>query len=87
MLDPIEICKNSPVDSSSFGWGGILLIILLIIILNIILIYCYKRIVNKSLESSIEDKIQTQTIFSLGQYKVFQDEGPQKKVLVKNEDY
>jgi hypothetical protein len=86
MTDPAEICLNTQPEAA-MGWGTIFFIIFLIILVNIVFIYCYKRIVNRSLESSIEDKIQTQTIFSLGQYKVFQDAEPQKKVLVKNEDY
>jgi cbb3-type cytochrome oxidase subunit 3 len=85
MKDPAPVCLNTPVEAG-MGWGTIFFIILFIIIVNIVFIYCYKRIVNRSLETSIEDKIQTQTIFSLGQYKVFQDAEPSKKVLVRNED-
>lgn len=86
MSNPADICLNSPAPEVGMGWGTIFFIIVLIILVNIVFIYCYKRIVNRSLESSIEDKIQTQTIFSIGQYKMFTDAEPSKKVLVRNED-
>jgi len=47
----------------------------------VILLLCYRRIVNKSLEASLNEKIQSQTIFSLGQYQVFKDENTGRKSI------
>ena len=82
--DPI--CKmNKNIDSSSaqanFGFGSIFLIIVVITAIMIILLMCYRRIVNKSLEASLNEKIQSQTIFSLGQYQVFKDENTGRKSI------
>ena len=48
----------------------------------LIVLYCYRRVVNKQLEQSLNEKIQTQTIFSLGQYQVFKDDTGKKSVDV-----
>jgi hypothetical protein len=66
-------------DESGIGFGGILLIIVCIALAMIVLLICYKRIVNKSLEASLNEKIQTQTIHSLGQYQVFKDDSTGRK--------
>ena len=39
----------------------------------------YRRYINRKLDNSLDTKIQTQTIFSLGQYQVFQDSKVPKK--------
>jgi hypothetical protein len=49
------------------------LIIFSICLVTVIAIICYKRIVNKTLETSLNEKIQKQTAFSLGQYREFKD--------------
>lgn len=82
--DPI--CKtNKNSESSSghagLGFGSILLIIVVITAIMIVLLLCYRRIVNKSLEASLNEKIQSQTIFSLGQYQVFKDENTGRKSI------
>ena len=48
----------------------------------LVVLYCYRRVVNKQLEQSLNEKIQTQTIFSLGQYQVFKDDTGKKSVDV-----
>jgi len=63
------------------GFGSILLIIVVITAIMIILLICYRRIVNKSLEASLNEKIQSQTIFCLGQYQVFKDENTGRKSI------
>lgn len=82
--DPIckmnKIVENSYVHAS-LGFGYIFLIIVVITAIMIILLMCYRRIVNKSLEASLNEKIQSQTIFSLGQYQVFKDENTGRKSI------
>lgn len=48
----------------------------------LVVLYCYRRVVNRQLEQSLNEKIQTQTIFSLGQYQVFKDDTGRKSVDV-----
>jgi hypothetical protein len=47
----------------------------------IFILLCYRRIVNKSLEASLNEKIQSQTIHSLGQYQVFKDENTGRRSI------
>lgn len=68
-------------DEGGLGIGYVLLIIILIVFAMIVLLVCYKRIVNKSLEESFNEKIRSQTIHSLGQYTTFQDDKPGKKAI------
>ncbi len=81
--DPI--CRNKTNENqashSGLGFGSILLIIIVISSIMVILLLCYRRIVNKSLEASLNEKIQSQTIFSLGQYQVFKDENTGRKSI------
>lgn len=82
-IDDDSICATpKPEDLSSdsgIGAGGILIIIIVTIVAMVVLLICYRRIVNKSLEMSLNEKIQTQTIHSLGQYQVFKDENTGRK--------
>ncbi len=66
-------------DNSGLTTGTLLFIVFVIFISMILLLICYRRIVNKSLEASLNEKIQTQTIHSLSQYQVFKDENTGKK--------
>jgi hypothetical protein len=52
----------------------IIVIVVIITFCMIIALYCYRRIVNRSLEQSLNEKIQQQAIFSMGQYQVFKEE-------------
>ena len=72
---------ENPEIAASLGFGSILLIIVVITAIMITLLLCYRRIVNKSLEASLNEKIQSQTIFSLGQYQVFKDENTGRKSI------
>jgi hypothetical protein len=79
-LEDDEICQIKPLEASSgVGFGTVFLIIVLIIASMVVLLICYRRIVNKALEASLNEKIQTQTIFSLGQYQVFKDDNTGRK--------
>jgi hypothetical protein len=83
-IDDDSVCatpspQDLPGNDSGMGAGAILLIIVSIILAMLILLICYKRIVNKSLEASLNEKIQSQTIHSLGQYQVFKDENTGRK--------
>lgn len=85
-LDDESICGTpGPEETkaeSGFGFGTILVILVLVCLTTVVLLICYRRIVNKSLEDSLNEKIQTQTIFSLGQYRVFkEDESTGRKTI------
>lgn len=78
--DPI--CSAPEMSNSVFEGIGLVIILLIIVIISfvmIILLLCYRRIVNKSLEASLNEKIQTQTLYSLGQYQVFKDQATGRK--------
>ena len=68
-------------SSSGLTTGTLLFIIFVIFISMIVLLICYRRIVNKSLEATLNEKIQTQTIHSLSQYQVFKDDNSGKKTF------
>jgi len=76
--DPEKLTQSK---ESGLGVGSVLLIIFIICLAMIVLLICYKRVVNKSLEQSLNEKIQTQTIHSLGQYHVFKDESTGRKTI------
>ena len=46
-----------------------------IVVLMLILLWCYKRFINRALEESLTERIQLQTMTSIGQYKSFKEEG------------
>ncbi len=72
-IDDQEICGsvkmgNSYLNSFSFSTRLIVFISLLFSFFTLILICCYRRFINRSLEQSIIEKIQSQTISSIGKY-------------------
>jgi hypothetical protein len=74
-----EVCNKKAIQSSGSKGNGvsigtIIIICVIITICMVIVLYCYKRVVNRSLEQTLNEKIQQQTIFSLGQYQVFKDD-------------
>jgi Na+/melibiose symporter-like transporter len=76
--------KSVDQDSSGVGFGFIILVTLVSCFSMIVLLYCYKRVVNRSLEQSLNEKIQQQAIHTLGQYQVFKDDTGRKSVDVTN---
>lgn len=80
-----EICQSRNAvnveESSEVGIGTFVLIALIITLIMLVVIMCYKRIVNRSLEAKINQKIQEQTIFSLGQYHVFNEDVQTRKAV------
>jgi len=81
-----DICKTPDPsvimsDDSGLGFGSILLIIICIILALIVVIICYRRIVNLALEATLNEKIQSQAIHSIGQYEVFKDETTGRKTI------
>ncbi len=78
-IDDEVDCSSPNINSnndSDYGISGgtVFLIVLLIFIIFVLLVICYRRIVLKSLETTLNEKIQTQTIHSLTQYQVFKDD-------------
>jgi len=85
-IDDDEICNtpkpeelNARNSDGGLSIGALFLIIIIIVLAMLVVLICYKRIVNKSLEASLNEKIQTQTIHSLGQYQVFKDDTTGRK--------
>jgi hypothetical protein len=68
------------VEDNGIGFGMIVIIIAIITSSMVVVLYCYKRIVNRSLEQSLNEKIREQTLFSLNQYQVFKDDTGRKTV-------
>lgn len=50
------------------GIGTIILVIFIVLFCMLLIVYCYRRIVNKTIEESIEDRIFNQTKSSVGNY-------------------
>ena len=59
--------------NSGIGILGIICIVLIVTMIMLITIYCYKRIVNKTLDQSIGEKIQNEAINSIGNYTSFSE--------------
>jgi hypothetical protein len=50
------------------GFGTLILLVFLILLCMLIIAYCYRRIVNRTIDESIEDRIVKQTRDSVGNY-------------------
>jgi hypothetical protein len=74
--------KQATQDNSSGGIGMFALIVITVAITvtMVVILYCYKRVVHRSLEQTLNEKIQQQAIFSLGQYSVFKDDTGRRTV-------
>jgi hypothetical protein len=69
-------CKidiNQIKERKNIGFRIILTISLIIFFLLICTLLCYRRMVSKYLEKTINEKIQEQAIKAIGQYKAFQE--------------
>lgn len=67
-----DICdqntENHSASSSGLSTGLIVLIVVVIIFTMLLIAYCYRRFVNRMIESSIEERIYKQTQESIGNY-------------------
>jgi hypothetical protein len=57
----------NPVDDN-IGVGSIILLLFLIVICMLMIAYCYRRIVNRTIDETIEERIAKQTKDSVGNY-------------------
>lgn len=65
--------------NSGISGASVAMICLSIFFIMIVILFICKRMINRSLEESLNDKIEKQTIFSLGQYQVFKDDNTGRK--------
>lgn len=71
--DP-QICQaKNPTVANSTGIGSIIIIVICIFLILTIIVYFYKRTIERSLDDTIAEKIKKQAQGSLGQYHIFQD--------------
>jgi hypothetical protein len=62
-------------ESSELSGFGIALIVFIVIFTMIIIVLCYRRIVNKTIDETIEDRIYKQTKDSVGNYSKMDKSG------------
>lgn len=80
-IDDDDICATpKPTDvkvGNNKNWGMRIILYsgIGIVVLMLILLWCYKRFINRALEESLTERIQLQTMTSIGQYKSFKEEG------------
>lgn len=58
----------NPTDDDDIGFGTLILLVFIILLCMLIIAYCYRRIVNRTIDESIEDRIVKQTRDSVGNY-------------------
>lgn len=63
------------IQSTSFSWKVIIYSTLIIVFIMLVLLICYKRYVNISLETTLNERIEEQAMKTLGNYKAFKDKG------------
>jgi hypothetical protein len=69
-----EVCKikaNDIVVQTGVGFGSIITIIFITLSISFIILYCYRRSMNRQLEYAISEKIRAQTAVSVSQYQAF----------------
>lgn len=78
-LDDDEICTAVTPDeiesSKKFGFTFVLFICVGIFVLMIVLLFCYRRIINKYLTETLNNRIQTQAMKTISQYNAFKETG------------
>ena len=81
-IEDDEICgtpKPEEVKTSNFAFKIILYTILVIVILMVVLLICYRRYVNRSLEDTLNQKIEEQAMKVIGEYNAFKEKGGKMK--------
>jgi len=67
------VCTYKKIDTNTtkkgFNVALLIVIILLITIITIISLYCYKRMLTRTLDNTIEDAIKEQAFKKFGEYK------------------
>ena len=75
-IDDDSICKPKKTEppSSFTGMKLIGIVAIGLFVVTIISLICYRRFVNKSLETSLSEKIEQQTMVSIGQYNIMKEQ-------------
>ena len=78
-IDDNSICEisdpHSVIKTKKFSVGLIVVVSIILFLLMILLLFCYRRYVNRSLEMTLSEKIQEQALKRINQYKAFKEEG------------
>ena len=76
-LDDANICEtNSPIEvihNQRVGNGVLIFIIVITVLVTSCSLLCYKSYINKNLEDALSERIEEQTMKSISQYQMFQD--------------
>ena len=76
-LDDANICEGinprEVIYNQRVGNGVLIFIIIMIILVTSCSLMCYKRYINKNLEDALSERIEEQTMKSISQYQMFQD--------------
>ena len=76
-LDDAKICEGiSPrevIYNQRVGNGVLIFIVVLTILVTSCSLMCYKKYINKNLEDALSERIEEQTMKSISQYQMFQD--------------
>ncbi|MCQ2818880.1 MAG: hypothetical protein MJ252_16565 [archaeon] len=70
MTDP-----NTVVKTKKWSFRLIIFVSIIVVLLMVLLLFCYRRFVNRSLEFHLMEKIQELALKRINQYKAFKDEG------------
>ena len=76
-LDDEKICEilnpRKVIQHQRIGNGVLIFIIVITILVTSCSLMCYKRYINKNLEDALSERIEEQTMKSISQYQMFQD--------------
>ena len=76
-LDDEKICEilnpRKVIQHQRIGNGILIFIIVITILVTSCSLMCYKRYINKNLEDALSERIEEQTMKSISQYQMFQD--------------
>ena len=76
-LDDANICEGinprEVIYNQRVGNGVLIFIIVITILVTSCSLLCYKRYINKNLEDALSERIEEQTMKSISQYQMFQD--------------
>ena len=76
-LDDAKICEGinprEVIYNQRVGNGVLFFIIMMIVLVTSCSLMCYKRYINKNLEDALSERIEEQTMKSISQYQMFQD--------------
>jgi hypothetical protein len=81
LKDGDAICQNT----SNSGWSPVLVVIVITILISVIGfigVISYKKMINRKIDSLIIEKIEAQSINSIGEFMKFQESSRMKESLI-----